>query len=184
MDRDSSCSVRGCWTTDGLDVDFRRSLSPHEWQNWLGLVNDLQPISLANRPDSISSVLELDRSKQFATKSLYRFLTDMGLTSRIVGILWKCKIPLKSKFFLRQVFNNSLQVAQCLVKRSWKENGKCWLCGNFETIDHVLFHCHLAICLGGILREVFKRDHTPFALDFIASWLQGKGPLPSRLLKF
>jgi hypothetical protein len=36
----------------------------------------------------------------------------------------------------------------------------------------------------GILREVFKRDHTPFALDFIASWLQGKGPLPSRLLKF
>jgi hypothetical protein len=107
--------ISDCWSTEGWEVDFRRSLTPQEWQNWLGLVNELQTVTLVNSPDFVSWLL--DKSKQYTTESLYRFLTDMGVSSRVSGILWKCKVSLKIKFFLWQVFNNKLQVAQCLVKR-------------------------------------------------------------------
>jgi hypothetical protein len=52
----------------------------------------------------------LEPKKLFSTKSLYRFLTDRGMPSRVACLIWKCKIPLKIKFFLWQVFHNKLQV--------------------------------------------------------------------------
>jgi hypothetical protein len=58
----------------------------------------------------------LEKNKQLSTKSLYRFLTNRGMTTRVAGIIWKCKISLKIKFFLWQVFNNKLQIAQFLLK--------------------------------------------------------------------
>jgi hypothetical protein len=62
----------------------------------------------------------LEKKGHFSTKSLYRFISNDGVTSRIAGHLWKCKIPLKIKFFVWQVFNNKLQCAQRLSKRGWK----------------------------------------------------------------
>jgi hypothetical protein len=127
----------------------------------------------------------LEPKKLFSTKSLYRFLTDRGMPSRVAGLIWKCKIPLKIKFFLCQVFHNKLQVAGNLVKRGWKGDLGCCLCGCTESIDHLLFHCHLAKLSWGILQNIFQMDSCPLSLeDLSVKWMQGKGPLPKRLVVF
>jgi len=50
----------------------------------------------------------LESKGHYSIKSLYRFQTDRGMSTRVVGVIWKCKIPLKVKFFLWQVFHNKL----------------------------------------------------------------------------
>ena len=80
-------------------MDFKRSLSVPEYNSWLELRDTLQGISLElDSNDSVSWALE--RKGQYTTKSLYRFLTDRGVTSKTAGYIWKCKIPLKVKVFL------------------------------------------------------------------------------------
>lgn len=41
----------------------------------------------------------LDMKKLFTTKSMYRFLTDRGVNSRVAGIIWMIRVPLKINFF-------------------------------------------------------------------------------------
>ena len=121
----------------------------------------------------------------FTTKSLYRFLTDRGTTSRVVRYIWKCKIPLKIKFFLWQSFNNKLQVGQSLIKRGWKGSGNCFVCGCPESVNHIFFKCHLAKFIWNVTREVWQLKDVPRSLmEFSNDWLRGKGPLPACLLMF
>ena len=122
----------------------------------------------------------MERKGIFSTKSLYKFITNRGVVSRVAGIIWKCRMPLKIKFFLWQVFNNKLQVAQSLLKRGWKGDGHCCFCGELETVDHIFFQCHLAR-----LKEIFPGISIPKSLmDFSETWLQGKGPLSLCLIMF
>jgi hypothetical protein len=94
-------------------------------------------------------------------------------------------MPLKIKFFLWQVFNNKLQVASSLVKRGWKGYINCCLCGKIESVNHILFQCHLAKLIWGVIRDIFHLDSCPsFLEDLSFTWLQGKGLLPSHLLMF
>jgi hypothetical protein len=83
------------------------------------------------------------------------------------------------------VFHNKLQVSENLVKRGWKGDKGCCLCDNMETIDHLLFRCHLAKLIWGLLREIFSLGACPTSLeDLSVTWLQGKGPMPSKLVMF
>lgn len=107
------------------------------------------------------------------------------MPSKMAGCIWKCKIPLKIKFFLWQVFNNKLQVGQSLSRRGWKGDSSCCVCGAIETVDHILFGCVLAKMFWAILREVFCLTWVLRNLkEFSKDWLQGKGPLPPKLLMF
>lgn len=81
--------------------------------------------------------------------------------------------------------NNKLQVAMNLVKKKWKGDVKCFLCGCAESVDHVFFQCHLAKLVRSIIREVYQLEKAPTSLDeFTSTWLMGKGPLPIRLIIF
>lgn len=113
-------------------------------------------------------------------------MSDCGKPSKIAGHIWKCKVPLKIKFFLWQIFNNKLQIGQSLIRRGWKGTGNCYVCDNIaETLDHIFFKCVLARLIWAILKEVFKWESVPYSLkEFSESWLQGKGPLPNRLIMF
>jgi len=127
MVRNPHCSVSECWEEDEWVMDFRRSLTVQEYNSWIDLTNSLQGCNPeSDAADIVSWALE--PKGHFSTKSLYRFLTDWGMPSRVAGLIWKCKIPLKIKFFLWQMFHNKLQVAGNLVKRGWKGNMSCCLC--------------------------------------------------------
>jgi hypothetical protein len=100
-------------------MDFRRSLTTQSYNSWLGLLDLLQDCALTdNKADCV--LWALDRKNQFSTKSLHRFLTDRGTTSRVAGYIWRSKVPLKIKLFLWQMVNNKLQVAVNLKKKGWK----------------------------------------------------------------
>lgn len=147
---------------------------------WLQLLEDLQFVSLSDSHDRVEWMLSSNKS--YLTRSLYRFLTDRGVASRIAGYIWKAKIPLKIKIFLWQVFNNKLQVAQSLIRRGWKGNLKCCLCVFPETVNHI-FSCHLAKFVWSIIREIFNIGHKPNSLEeFCSDWMQGKGPVSKSLL--
>jgi hypothetical protein len=179
-----NCCVSDCWVDGEWTMDFKRSLTVQEFNRWLNLKYKLQAVTLSHESnDSVSWALE--KKGYFSTRSLYRFLTDRGVTSKVAGYIWRCKIPQKIKFFLWQVFNNKLQVASSLAKRGWKGDVHCCLCGRIESVNHILFHCYLAKLIWGMIREIFQLDFCPSSLeDFSYMWLQGKGPLPSHLLMF
>lgn len=102
---------------------------------------------------------------QFTTKSLYRFLTDRGVPSKATRYIWKSKVPLKINFFLWKVFNNKLQVAQNLIKKGRHGDGVCSLCGCDESVNHVLFECHLAKMIWCIIKEIFHINTYPKPLE-------------------
>jgi hypothetical protein len=167
----------GLWT---LNVLFwYRSIN-----RWTELKTILQGVNLV--PDCSDSVKwALESKGYFTTKSLYRFLTNRGVISRVAGFIWKCKFPLKIKFFLWQAFNNKLHVTKSLAKRGWKGDIHCCLCGLIESVDHLLFKCHLARLIWSTVKEIFNLEFCPSSLEeFSCIWLQGKGPLPSNLLMF
>jgi hypothetical protein len=90
----SDCREDGYWI-----VDFKRSLSSQDYDRWLGLFQMLNDYSLTdNKTDCVQWAPE--KMKMFTTKSLYRFLTDRGVSSRMSEIIWKCRVPLKIKNFL------------------------------------------------------------------------------------
>lgn len=184
MVRYLECSVSDCWVEQDWFVDFRRALSGEEFQRWTLLYDELQHISLVDT--SVDVVIwALEKSKTFTTKSLYRFLSSRGMPSKVAGFIWKCKIPLKIKFFLWQIFNNKLPVWQSLIRMGWKGDGKCCICGVPESVDHVFIDCALARMFWAVLKEVFSLEYIPRSLkEFSEDWPQGKGPLPSRLIMF
>jgi hypothetical protein len=100
-------------------------------------------------------VWALEKKSLFTTKSMYRFLTDRGVTSRVAGFIWRSKAPLKIKFFLWQLHNNKLQVAANLAKKGWKSDKVCCLCTCVETEDHNFFKCHLAKMIWEMFKEIF-----------------------------
>ena len=54
-----------------------------------------------------------------------------------------------------------------------------------ESVDHIFFDCALARMFWAVLKEVFDLQYVPRSLkEFSEDWLQGKGPLPSRLIMF
>lgn len=131
-------------------MDFRRSLTAPEYNNWIELTNSLQGCTLESQvADAISWALE--PKGQYSTKSLYRFQTDWGMPSRVAGVIWKCKIPLKIKFFLWQVFHNKLQIAGNLANKGWRGNINCFICDCVKSINHLFFKCHLARLVWGLL---------------------------------
>lgn len=51
----------------------------------------------------------------------------------------------KIKIFLWKPLNEVLPVAQLILKRRMRVDGRCQLCGfDEEDINHVLFTCHIA----------------------------------------
>jgi len=107
-----------------------------------------------------------------------------GMPSRVAGHIWKCKVPLKIKFFLWQIFNNKLQCAASLVKRGWKGDIDCCLGDGRESVDHIFFGCRFAKMVWGFMKEICWNTHPHSVKDLSETWLLGKGPLPIRLILF
>ena len=88
-----------CWDHGAWSVNFRRSLSSREGENWEELLDLLQSTDLDQeaRDDVIWA---LDCSKSFTTKSLYRFITHRGVCISASQDVCRTKLPLKIKNLL------------------------------------------------------------------------------------
>jgi hypothetical protein len=107
--------VADCYEEGGWTVEFRCSFTSRDVELWHDLLDMLKDMSLG---DSTQDELEwaLDKSKNFTTKSLYRFLNHRGVIIANSKNMWKTKLPLKVKIFVWQLSNNKLQEAVSLKK--------------------------------------------------------------------
>lgn len=115
----------------------------------------------------------LEKTGIFTTKSLYRFITHGGgVISKIDNSIWRCKLPLKIRVFLWQIYHGRLQASAVLKKRGWKGDQRCILCKNIESIDHIFFGCPLAIFFWACIRDALAWDGFPTSTaNFFEIWL-------------
>lgn len=95
----------------------------------------------------------LEKSGLYTTKLLYKFIAHRGVMSRVDGNISRCKIPLKVRIFLWQMYHGRLPTSTLLKRWGWKGNHHCSLRGSTETIDHIFFTCLLAIFLWCCIRD-------------------------------
>ncbi len=78
------------------------------------------------------------KSKAFSVKSMYLFLQDSGVVDIRFDHLWKLKLPLKVKIFVRLVLRRRVLTADLLLKRGWTGDDRCVMClGPMESADHI-----------------------------------------------
>ena len=72
-------------------INFRRTLTASDSGRFEELKTLMSHVSLDNTDDEVHWVLE--RSKNFTTKSLYRFIKDGDVRSKVSKEIWKSKVP-------------------------------------------------------------------------------------------
>jgi hypothetical protein len=178
---DPEALVADYFSADGWEIGFRRTLTVGEAEQRNALLEKLQEVVIdPTHKDEV--VWVLDKSKNFTTKSLYRFITYRGVGVANAKNIWKTKLPLKIKVFLWQISNNKLQTATELKKRAWKGNTQCCLCGKEEDTDHIYFRCSLAQFAWCCIRDIFGWDSFPTSWeDLQGGWLSQKLKVPYKI---
>ena len=118
-----------------LNMSFRRMLSGDKWIAWSHLLLRLMNIVLQQTADRF--MWTLTTSRVFAVKSMYEDLMNGHY-------LWKLKIPLKIKIFIRFLNNKVLLTKDNLAKQRWQGCTKCSFCGAEETVEHLFITCPFA----------------------------------------
>jgi len=85
----------------------------------------------------------------------------------MVGYIWKGKLPLKIKFFLWQIFNNKLQVAQSLIKKGLERQWGLLFVWEKRTSGAYFFKCHIAKFVRCMIEEVFNMQAPKSLEDFL-----------------
>ena len=93
-----------------------------------------------------------EKSGQYSTKSLYRFMANGGVSDPLLSSIWKCRVPLKIQIFMWMTFRDSIHSNVQLKKRNWAGQ-ECKLCGREESTDHLLFQCPVACFLWVFIKE-------------------------------
>ena len=87
MVRNSNCYVHECWDEGEWFMEFKHTLSVQEFNRWSELENVVHGVSLVlDQSDSVKCALE--SKGNFTTKSLYRFITNRGVISRVAGYIF------------------------------------------------------------------------------------------------
>lgn len=88
-------------------------------------------------------VWNLNKNGSFSAQYFYKdIMKSEGLPRKY--IFWRVKLPLKIKIFLWYLKKGVMLTKDNLVKRRWRQSTKCCCCGPEETIQHLLFNCHIA----------------------------------------
>jgi hypothetical protein len=159
----AEASVAKCAELD-WQFNFRRMLDPEALLEWTQLQELLRGVQTQESEDEV--IWGLSSSKKFTTGSLYKCLTNGGMSSKMAEKFWKCQLPLKIRIFL---------TGQQLKCRNWKGRETCTLCGEVENANHLLFTCPLAVFVWSFVREALGWDGFPNSMeDLVTTWLPKK----------
>jgi hypothetical protein len=113
---------------------------------WYDLAVKLNSVTLSDTSDIV--LWKWNASKKFSVKSVYDHLTsdDSSLNYKRI---WKAKIPEKIKVFMWLVEQGAILTKDNMVKRRWQGNHGCLFCGDFESVNHLLFTCPIAKVVWG-----------------------------------
>ncbi|KAL0857920.1 hypothetical protein Bca101_063074 [Brassica carinata] len=90
-----------------------------------------------------------DSKGNYTSKSGYRMSNLVENRQNHYGFdwikhVWKLDAPGKIQHFMWRALNSALPVAELLIRRGMEVSPACKVCGELETIDHVLIHCPFA----------------------------------------
>ncbi|KAK1693054.1 hypothetical protein QYE76_009751 [Lolium multiflorum] len=164
--RQPLCDCSGVRSNGGWRIRFRRSFGLAERVEWDNLcrIFDLSPASEGN--DVVRWALE--QSGEYSTRSMYSKFSRGGTVTHFKEI-WRTRVLPKIRVFLWQLIRGRLPSGDQLVKRHGPSNGRCALCGDWETCDHIFFTCHIAKFMWAGIRDLLSCSWNPAgAADFIA----------------
>jgi hypothetical protein len=78
-------------------LDFRRNFGEKEMTEWRSMTEKLERITLAEENDKV--IWKLEKSGNFTTKSMHRYITFGGIIDTRMMEIWMAKIPLKVQIF-------------------------------------------------------------------------------------
>lgn len=89
----------------------------------------------------ISLAYSWEKKGVYTAKSMYRWLAFQRVSDVQLQKIWKLKIL---KIFLWQLVQDRLQTREQILKRRGPNSGKCPICDDVESIDHLFFNCPIA----------------------------------------
>jgi hypothetical protein len=104
---DKNSLVGDCYNQGEWVIEFRRTFGPGELAQWEEMLTEMRFVSIQEGHDGIRWCLE--KSGQYKTRSMYRFLIHRGVLNMHMRRVWKARLPMKLKVFMWQVFQDKLQ---------------------------------------------------------------------------
>ena len=111
----------------------------------------------------------LDKSGNYTTRSMYRFLTFGGVVNSRMKKIWSARLPMKIKVFLWLAIEDRIQSGVALKHKSWKGDPNCSLCTSPETADHIIFQCVLARFAWVGVSEALGWNDSPISFSYLFS---------------
>jgi hypothetical protein len=171
--RKKGVSVASVLSSIPLNISFRRGLGGARLKEWLILVSSVLPVSLNNDKDKF--IWQLGKNGVFSTQALYREMMKSEKTSG-KELFWKARLPLKFKIFLWYLKRGVILTKDNLLKRRWKGDSKCNLCGLDENIQHLFFECRGARFVWNILFITFNIQPPKSTSHMFGSWIRRFAP--------
>jgi hypothetical protein len=84
--------------------------------------------------------------------SMYNALIHPLISAVNNKMIWKMKIPLKTKVFGWYLRRGVILTKNNLAKRNWHGNKSCVFCHHDETIKHLFFQCRFARSIWSIIQ--------------------------------
>ena len=107
----------------------------------------------------------LEKSNSYTSKSMYIFFSCHGVVNIRLQKLWKSKLPLKLKVFMRLAKQGRLQTGVALKEKNWKGDHRCGLCVVAEDVEHIFFKCITACFVWPCLNEALGWRGVPADLQ-------------------
>jgi hypothetical protein len=112
----------------------------------------------------------LTQNGQFTVKSVYSSLIMGNIWQN--RFLWKLKVPLKIKIFLRYLNKGVTLTKDNLVMRNWIGSKNCVFCAHEENIQHLFFDYHYARFLWCMVFFAFVINEVIFDKSPTKSYMQ------------
>jgi hypothetical protein len=152
-------------------VMFRRDLLGQRLVPCNALLQRLATIQLSPEPDEFH--WNLQKNGEFSMESMYNALIHLDVSVDNNKMIWKMKIPLKTKVFRWYLRHVVILTKENLAKWNWHGNKNCVFCHQDETIKHLLFQCRFARSIWSII-QVASNLYLPCSVaNIFGNWLHG-----------
>jgi hypothetical protein len=152
-------------------LNFRRHLAGPRLSSWTDLLQRLASVQLT--PGTDEFMWNLTKTGAFTVDSMYRALIQSVEPVLNNKLIWKMKIPLKTKVFTWYLRRGVILTKDNLAKRNWHGSKKCVFCNQDETIKHLFFNCHFARSIWSII-QIGSTLYPPRSVaNIFGNWLNG-----------
>jgi hypothetical protein len=169
--RHKSDTIKKVMATSPPDVTFRRDLIGQRLVAWNALLQCLASVQLSAETDEFR--WNLNKNGKFSVESKYNALIHLDISVDNNKMIWKMKIPLKTKVFGWYLRHGVILTKDNLAKQNWHGSKSCVFYHHEETIKHLFFQCRFVRSIWSII-QVASTLYPPCRVaNIFGNWLHG-----------